>query len=280
MRLEEFTVPEFSLATSLWGNNERFADVVAGVAAAGFSQCELFAARNLADDVSDGKRRRVLNQHGVWARTVHTPTSRIDLSTLDEDVRRADVAAVATCLEPMAALGGFAAIVHPTGGGSGFRVEDAARRTDAFRHSLDALCVQADQLGVRLACENLQHKDKPRALCRMEELKALVNDYPSTVGLCLDTGHAHNNGLDPADEARIAGDRLIALHLQDTDAVADRHWAPGQGTISWPRFLAALFEIEFRGAWTFELGANDAPPAQVATQARRIADAWSAGRVA
>ena len=136
MRLEEFTVPEFSLATSLWGNNERFADVVAGVAAAGFSQCELFAARNLADDVSDGKRRRVLNQHGVWARTVHTPTSRIDLSTLDEDVRRADVAAVAACLEPMAALGGFAAIVHPTGGavaGFAWRTPPAARTRFATR---------------------------------------------------------------------------------------------------------------------------------------------------
>ena len=278
MRLEVLRVPEFSLATMLWGQGATFAEVVAGVAAAGFGQCELSAA-NLADDASDGKRRRILNQHGVWARTLHSPMGDIDLSSLDEDARRAHAAAVAACLEPMAALGGFAVIVHPTGGRDGFRTEDAARRTDAFRRSLDVLCVQADQLGVRLACENLLLKHQPRPLCRMEELRSLVDDFPSTVGICLDTGHAHTNGLDPADEVRIAGDRLIALHLQDTDAVADRHWAPGQGTITWPHVLAALIEIQFRGAWTFEIGAKDAPPAQVAAQARRIADAWSAGRM-
>ncbi len=277
MQLEVLSVPEFSLATKPWGQSAAFADVVAGVAAAGFGQCELSAA-NLADDASDGERRRVLNHHGVWARTLHSPMDDIDLSSLDEDARRADAGAVAAYFEPMAALGGFAVIVHPTGGRDGFREEDAARRTDAFRRSLDDLCAQADQLGVRLACENLLFKSQPRPLCRMEELRALVDDYPSTVGICFDTGHAHNNGLDPAAEIRIAGDRLIALHLQDTDGAVDRHWAPGQGTITWPRVLAALIEIQFRGAWTFEIAANDAPPARVAAQARRIADSWSAGR--
>lgn len=277
MQSEVPGVPEFSLASVLWGQDATFAEVVAGVAAAGFGQCELSAA-NLADDASDGERRRILNRHGVWARTLHAPMGDIDLSSLDEAARRADVAEVAAYLQPMAALGGLAVIVHPTGPRGGFRAEDAVRRTDAFRRSLDVLCVQADQLGVRLACENLLLKRQPRPLCRMEELRALVDDYPNTVGICLDTGHAHNNGLDPADEARIAGDRLIALHLQDTDAVVDRHWVPGQGTIAWPRMLAALIEIQFRGAWTFEVRSSDDPPAQVAAQARRIADAWSAGR--
>lgn len=271
-------MPEFSLATVLWGRGAPFADVVASVAAAGFSQCEL-SAENLADDASDGERRRILNRHGVWARTLHSPMVGIDLSSLDEDARSAHVAEVAACLEPMAALGGFAVIVHPTWGGDGFRAEDSARRTDAFRRSLDVLSAHADQLGVRLACENLLFKGQPRPLCRMEELRALVDDYPSTVGICLDTGHAYNNGLDPADEARIAGDRLIALHLQDTDGAVDRHWAPGQGAITWPRVLAALIEVQFRGAWTFEIGSGDVPQTQLAAQARHIADAWSTGRM-
>lgn len=269
-------MPEFSLASVLWGQGASFADLVAGVAAAGFGQCEL-SARNLADDASDGERRRILNRHGVWARTLHSPMGDINLASLDEDARRAHVAAVAAYFEPMAALGGFAVIVHPTGPDA-YRAEDAAHRTVAFRRSLDALCAQADQLGVRLACENLLLKGQPRPLCRMEELRALVDEYPDTVGICLDTGHAHNNGLDPADEARIAGDRLIALHLQDTDGVVDRHWAPGQGTITWPHVLAALIEIRFRGAWTFEIRSGDVPLAQLAAQIRGIADAWSAGR--
>ncbi len=265
----------------MWGDGRSFDEIVAEVAAAGFDQCELFASANLDDDLSAADRRRALNRHGVRVRTVHAEIGRVDLAALDEDARRAHVAAVAACLEPMAELGGFAAIVHPTGSSSlGEFVEaDLQRRTAAFRRSLDALCAQADRLGVRIACENLQHKHEPRPLCRMEELRAVVDHYPPTVGICLDTGHAHNNGLDPADEARIAGERLIALHFQDTDALEDRHWIPGQGTIDWRRVLAALVEIDFRGARTFELAARGATPAQVAAQARRVANAWTAGQI-
>ena len=112
----------------------------------------------------------------------------------------------------------------------------------------------------------------------MADLRAVVDEYPPTVGICLDTGHANNNALEPAEEARIAGDRLIALHLQDTDGIEDRHWVPGAGSIQWHRFHAALREIQFRGAWTLELKAHEASPAEIASAARRIADAWEAGR--
>jgi sugar phosphate isomerase/epimerase len=30
------------------------------------------------------------------------------------------------------------------------------------------------------------------------------------------------------------------VHLQDTDGFADRHWAPGRGTINWASVFAAL----------------------------------------
>ena len=133
-------------------------------------------------------------------------------------------------------------------------------------------------MGIRLACENLQHKGVPRPLCRMEDLRRVVDEYPESVGICLDTGHANNNGLDPADEARIAGERLIALHLQDTDALEDRHWPPGLGNINWRRVGAALTEIGFDGAWTFEVGTGASGPAATAALIRRIADAWLAGR--
>ena len=86
----------------------------------------------------------------------------------------------------------------------------------------------------------------------MADLRSVVDDYPSTVGICLDTGHANNNGLDPAERGPYRGERLIALHMQDTDAVEDRHWPPGLGNIDWRRVSAALIEIGFNGAWTFD----------------------------
>ena len=186
------------------------------------------------------------------------------------------VATVASCFEPFAELGGFAVIVHPSRGDS--PAQHLEPRIDAFRRSLDTLLTQSEPLGIRLACENLQHKGEPRPLCRMEDLRRVIDDYPPSVGICLDTGHANNNGLDPADEARIAGERLIALHLQDTDAVEDRHWPPGLGNINWRRVSAALTEIGFDGAWTFEVGTGASGPAATAALVRRIADAWAEGR--
>ena len=268
-------MPTYSLATAMWDNAVPFDRVIADVAAAGFTQCELFASKDLVDDRTAGQRRRILNQHGVWARTVHPQIADVNLAALDDSVREQAVATVASCFEPFAALGGFAAIVHP----SGREVSaDLELHIGAFRRSLDTLTAQAESLGIRLACENLQLKGQPRPLCRMEDLRRVVDDYPSTVGICLDTGHANNNGLDPADEARIAGERLIALHMQDTDAVEDRHWPPGLGTVNWRRVSAALIDIGFDGAWTFEVGAGASGPAATAALVRRIADAWAAGR--
>lgn len=268
-------MPVYSLATSLWPNGVSFDQVIAELADSGFTQCELVATKDLADDRTAGERRRILNRHGVWARTIHSDLS-VDLAALDDDVRTRAIAAVAACFEPYAELGGFAVIVHPSRGDS--PEQQLEPRTDAFRRSLDTLTAQAEQLGIRLACENLQHKGEPRPLCRMEDLRRVIDEYPPTVGICLDTGHANNNGLDPADEARIAGDRLIALHLQDTDALEDRHWPPGLGNINWRRVSAALTEIGFDGAWTFEVKTGASGPAATAALVRRIADAWAEGR--
>ncbi len=267
-------MPVFSLATALWPNGVPFDQVIAEVAAAGFTQCEIFDTKDMADERTAGERRRILNQHGVWVRTIHSDLG-VNLAALDDDERGRAVASVESCFEPFAELGGFAVIVHPSGRDSN---DDAALHTGAFRRSLDSLTARADELGIRLACENLQHKGQPRPLCRMEDLRRVVDDYPSTVGICLDTGHANNNGLDPADEARIAGERLIALHLQDTDAAEDRHWPPGLGNINWRRVAGALIEIGFDGAWTFEVGTGAAGPAATAALVRRIGDAWAAGR--
>ena len=268
-------MPEYSLATALWPNGVPFDQVIAEVAGAGFRQCEIFASKDFADDRTAADRRRILNQHGVWARTIH-PHLGVDLASPDDDVRARDIDTVVSCFEPFAELGGFASILHPSRGD--VRAGETQTRIDAFRRSLDTLTARAEQLGIRLACENLQHKGEPRPLCRMEDLRRVVDEYPETVGICLDTGHANNNGLDPADEARIAGDRLIALHLQDTDALEDRHWPPGLGNINWRRVGAALTEIGFDGAWTFELGTGASGPAATAALVRRIADAWLAGR--
>ncbi len=62
----------------------------------------------------------------------------------------------------------------------------------------------------------------------------LVESFKSPwVGLSLDTGHAcvmQRLAGPPADQwVRDAGSLLTHVHLEDTDGLLDRHWAPGRG---------------------------------------------------
>lgn len=274
--------PRFSIATSMWGEvpATTLGEVLSEVTAASFDAIELWPP--LCPLISDGMRanaREAFERSKVRPVTMHAPlTSTMNLAAVEELDRRLSVYEVAAWLARFADLGGEVVVVHPTG--SAFNDEAAnainvEAAIDATRRSLDELYPIADRLGLRIACENLMERGTPRPLCRMEQLRAFIEPYPATVGICLDTGHAVVNGLNPASEARIAGDRLIATHLQDTDGIEDRHWVPGAGRINWDEFVSTLHQIGYTGHWTFELSARDSDPASVAGAAKQVALVWS-----
>ena len=81
--------------------------------------------------------------------------------------------------------------------------------------------------------------------------------WPSRTSLraiCLDVGHANANEKSAAQEALAAGDRLLALHLQDNDGLGqDQHLLPGRGTTDWDAFLRAMAELDGDVIHTFEV---------------------------
>jgi inosose dehydratase len=91
----------------------------------------------------------------------------------------------------------------------------------------------------------------------------------SSVGLCLDTGHAYLGGADPAAIARSAPDRVLHVHLKDVDAaraervksgdvpfrdaVIDGLFVPlGEGAVDIAGTVAALEDAGFRGWYVLE----------------------------
>ena len=90
----------YSMATSLWGSQPTFDEVIEGVATAGFDQCELAAWTNLNDQLTSADRRRSLNNHGVWARTIHPQLADVDLSAPDAETRNRSIETVAACFAP------------------------------------------------------------------------------------------------------------------------------------------------------------------------------------
>ena len=101
---------------------------------------------------------------------------------------------------------------------------------------------RAADLGVTLVIENIEDIDP----MDRKELAASFNS--DAVKLSIDTGHAHyahgSTGAPPVDYfVRQAGDMLDHVHLQDADGYADRHWAPGRGTIRWHAVFEALRDL-------------------------------------
>jgi len=74
----------------------------------------------------------------------------------------------------------------------------------------------------------------------------------------LETGHVfvRREGVDLSRDIFACGERLIALHIQDTDGKKDRHWLPGQGIIDWAQFMKDLISIDYQGVLTLEISGN------------------------
>lgn len=71
-------------------------------------------------------------------------------------------------------------------------------------------------------------------------------------GLCLDTGHLHVLSKPFHAYVPILGDRIVALHIQDTEPTADRHLMPYTGSVRWEDFLREMKAIGYKGDISFE----------------------------
>lgn len=110
-----------------------------------------------------------------------------------------------------------------------------------FAETTSQLSVLARRAGLRIAIE-----PKPGTLV------ASVDDIPMVgddIGVLLDTGHEHAAGRDPAAIVSALGDRLLHVHLGDSDGDPDADLPPGR-LHPLDALLAALGSISYAGAMT------------------------------
>ena len=263
---------------------------LAAIAAAGFSQTELSALPPHISPPPDGQALSVfragLEARGLRVRTVHAPMGRNVLGAEDEEWRRQNIPTFTRYLHFAGAVGAGDMVVHPFP--NPMFVTDpkdptlGSRLRDGIIRSLDELVPVMEASGVRLLLENLPYPDDyplDLDLHTMEALRPLVDPYPAAaIGLVLDTGHAGTSHRDPASEIRTAGSRLWGTHLQDVDRdePSDNHWVPTQGGLDWDAIRQALDEVNYAGAWTFEvINARRAEsPEELAQLSRQVASAW------
>ena len=184
---------------------------------------------------------------------IHGPFVHVPMNCNDPDLMPVVTDRYLTGLKAAIALGATQMVVHSPftiwdytnfgdhpGRGNAPSLKDQI--IEACHDVMRPVVARAADAGVTLVIENC---DDISPMDRLDLARSFDSD---AVRLSIDTGHAHNSfgtqGSVPVDYfIHAAGPWLHHVHLQDTDGFADRHWAPGDGTINWPSVFAALADI-------------------------------------
>ena len=116
-----------------------------------------------------------------------------------------------------------------------------------------ALAAVAEEVGVKAGLENVWNK----FLLSPVEMRDFVDQCESShVGAYVDVGNIIAFGY-PEQWIRILGDRVCAIHMKDFRVSAgnmDGFVMLMEGDVDWPKVMAALRAIGFRGGLTAEFG--------------------------
>lgn len=264
----------FGISTHLYHDQRLSRDHLAQVASYGFETVEVFATRShfdYLDPAAIAGLRTWLQETGLSLHGIHAPImdrygyeKSVSYSTADADggARQAAVREAAAALEIARQIPATVLVVHlgqpaPMGNGAKNQRAAAAR-------SLEEICRLAEPIGIRVAVEVI-----PNDLSSAASLVTLLErDFDSSsVGICMDFGHAHLMG-DVADAVETAAEHLITTHLHDNRRREDDHLVPYQGTIDWAAALVTMQKIGYDGTYLMEL-ANTGSPTAVLEEARR-----------
>ena len=144
-------------------------------------------------------------------------------------------------------LGGPLVVVHPAKWNENrlemSRPEVEASSRERWPHLADFLSRLAEtgeRLGVTYLIEN-QPLNCPLGHDAAALAAAVRSIGSPAIAMCLDSGHAHITG-DAAEAVRACADVIGYLHIHDNDGRLDDHRMPGDGTLDWGAFAAALRE--------------------------------------
>lgn len=177
---------------------------------------------------------------------IHGPFWGFDIATMDPDVREVVKKRLLQGLDVCERLGATHMVIHsPYSTWDYNNLDNYPRARDMVVErchlAMGEAVKRAESIGCTLVIENIEDIDTH---IRVDLAKSFNSD---AVRVSIDTGHAHyshvSNGAPPVDYyVKAAGAMLSHIHLQDADGYADRHWAPGEGTILWRSVFDAVAE--------------------------------------
>ena len=173
---------------------------------------------------------------------VHAPFWNLTPAAFDPEIRRVVQSRYLLGLDYAEEVGGTHLVIHSPfyffGHPLSAHRDTLPAEIELAHATLRPVVERAGAQGCTLVIENILDIDPA-------PLRALVASFDSPhVRISIDVGHAHimtTRGAPPAAAwLHQAGDLLGHVHLQDNDASADAHLAPGEGTLNWPGVLREL----------------------------------------
>ena len=133
-----------------------------------------------------------------------------------------------------------------------------------YRERLKRCCQVLDEYSIRLALECITPVHSRRAhpyefIWHNEEMLDFGLTVSSACGLAIDSWHWHHAGSDPNWVRKIAGDRILDVHISDSpaappEAIRDlERLLPGEGIVDFKLFFDLLAEKNYCGAYTVEV---------------------------
>jgi len=177
--------------------------------------------------------------------TVHAPFADTNIASFNQAVKQLVMKQLESSLRHAHLLESSLWIIHP-GMHSGLT---AIHPNEDFRinlKSLEYLAKKADDMGIKLAVENMP-EPFPWLFKKVSEFEEFYRELGSEdIGIAFDAGHANTAGqID--DFLKHFANKIIHVHASDNDGTFDNHLPIGQGTINWKKIIDKLARNKFKG---------------------------------
>ena len=198
--------------------------------------------------------KKCADDNGIEISQIHSPFYMIiDNNELEKFEEKMMLRSFEAC----SLLGSPWAVIHSKRYSFGITRDNYERMKEYNIKRVQKLCAQAEEFGIGIALENIfrfKEEFNSIGINQTSDIIATVDGAECrNLCVCLDTGHAFCDGLNPADAARKYGERLKVLHVHDNGGYSDQHVAPYVGRINWDEFMKSLKEIDYTGAFSLEI---------------------------
>jgi inosose dehydratase len=155
----------------------------------------------------------------------------------DDEYARPSLAYVRRAAATLAGAGARVMVLGPDSHYDGY--DRSITLNDAEWATFFANLGEVENIAGELGLATGLHPHWGMAVCVMEDVERFLGH--SSCAMCLDTGHLYLAGADPVEVAKMAGDRVVHVHLKDVDEAAAEQVRKGEVP-----FRRAVIEGMFR----------------------------------